>query len=76
MELVDHFRTAGSVAILALGITGVGITIISLRWFRFCGHFFNHWYCTLKKLVTKIKKYERLIQLSKSSYLTINGIMI
>ena len=29
----------------------------------------------LKQLVTKIKKYEKLIQNARSSYVTINGIM-
>jgi len=65
--------TAGSIAVLALGITGVGLPIVCVGLGAAGVSFITS--SALKKLVTKIKKYEKLIQNGKSSYITINGIL-
>ena len=69
---IGSILAAGSVAVLALSITGIGLPLVGMG-LGFAGTSLIT-SAVLKKLVTKIKKYEKLIQSSKSSYLTINGI--
>lgn len=64
---------AGSVTVLALGITGIGLPIVGVGLGAASTSFITG--TVLKKLVTKIKKYEKLLQNAKSSFLTINSVM-
>lgn len=70
---IGGILTAGSIAVLALGITGVGLPIVCVGLGAAGASLITG--SVLKKLVTKIKKYEKLIQNGKSSYFTINGIL-
>ena len=65
---------ASSVAILALGIgTGVGIPLVAIGLGTVATSLISS--SIVKTLATKIKKYEKLLQSAKSSYLTISGIL-
>ena len=63
----------GSVTVLTMGIPGVGLPIAGVGLGVAGAAFFTG--SILKKLVTKIKKYEKLLQSAQSSYLTINDII-
>ena len=62
-----------SVTILAIGITGIGLPIVCVGLGAASTSLITS--TVLKKLHTKIKKYEKILQASKSSYLTINDII-
>ena len=57
---------ATSIVILALGISGVGIPVVSVGLSAGVTSLITSGF--LKKMVTKIKKYEKLLQNAKSSY--------
>ena len=70
---IGGILAAGSVTVLALGITGIGLPIVGVGLGAAGTSFITG--SVLKKLVTKIKKYEKLLQNANSSYITINGIL-
>ena len=70
---IGGILSAGSVTVLALGITGIGLPIVGVGLGAAGTSFITG--SVLKKLVTKIKKYEKLLQNANSSYITINGIL-
>ena len=70
---IGGILSIGGISVIALGITGIGLPIVSVDLGAAATSFVTG--AALKKLVTKIKKYEKLIQNARSSYITINGIL-
>jgi len=70
---IGVISSTGSITILALSMTGIGLPLVGVALGAGVTSLITNTF--LKKLVTKIKKYEKLVQNAKSSYTTINCIL-